>query len=112
MEHRMPRDSTSHVEVRPAQVADAAAISALISKLAHTFIVPDCTADGAARLMESVSASAIARLIAEGYDYYVACVDGKTIGVVGTRGDSHLYHLFIDERFHRHGIARLLWQHA
>src|SRR5262245_24411484 len=95
------------VEIREANAGDAATISTLISELAQAYIVPDCTPDGAARLLESMSVSAIRRRFADGYDYHLACIDEETVGVVGTRNDSHLYHLFVAQRFHRQGIASL-----
>jgi len=44
--------------------------------------------------------------------YQVAVVDGELAGVVSIRDNSHLFHLYVAERFHWRGIARALWQAA
>lgn len=44
--------------------------------------------------------------------YQAAFVDGELAGVVSVRDNSHLFHLYVAERFHHRGIARALWQAA
>jgi ribosomal protein S18 acetylase RimI-like enzyme len=44
--------------------------------------------------------------------YQVAMLNGELAGVVSIRDNSHLFHLYVAERFHRRGIARALWQAA
>jgi ribosomal protein S18 acetylase RimI-like enzyme len=53
---------------------------------------------------------AVKRVLEEGYDYHVAEDDGEIVGVVGTRGDSYLYHLYVDDRWQGRGLARQLWR--
>ena len=47
-----------------------------------------------------------------GYKYHVAEKDGRLVGVVAVRGNTHLYHLFVAEQYQREGIAKKLWQVA
>ena len=46
------------------------------------------------------------------YRYHVAEVNGMLTGVVAVKGNTHLYHLFVSEQFHRKGIAKKLWRLA
>ena len=49
---------------------------------------------------------------ASGFDWLVAEDGGRLAGVVATRDDSHLYHLFVAREHHRRGVARRLWETA
>ena len=102
----------SEVQIRAAKLADAAEISTLVRQSAQKFIVADFTPEGAKTLLDSMSAEALEERIRSGYRYHVAQLDGQLVGVVGVRGDFHLYALFVAEPFHRRGIGRRLWNHA
>lgn len=98
--------------IRFATIEDTAAISALITPLAETYIVHEFADSGARALLESVAPQAIARYIESGYRYYVMEGPSELIGVVATRDNSHLYHLFVAESSQGSGLARRLWQTA
>lgn len=100
------------ISIRPATIEDAVAISSLTETLARDFIAPDCTEEGAARLLESMSAEATRARFEAGYRYFVAVDDAQTVGVVATRDDSHLFHLFVASSHQRQGLARELWRIA
>ena len=68
--------------------------------------------DGAENLLASMNPDAINKYIHSGFKYYVAETDKRIVGVVGIRDNSHLYHLFVAEKYQRKGIARKLWQLA
>jgi ribosomal protein S18 acetylase RimI-like enzyme len=55
---------------------------------------------------------AIGGYIESGYRYHIAEEDGELAGVVAVRDNSHLYHLFVSERFQGQGLARRLWEVA
>ena len=59
-----------------------------------------------------MTADAISQNMQSGYSYHVAEFKGLIKGVVAVRDNTHLYHLFVAEQFHRKGIAKKLWQHA
>ena len=60
-----------------------------------------------------MAADAISDYLAKGIEYHVLeANDGALIGVVGTRSDSHLFHLFVAEGEQRKGVGRALWEHA
>ena len=83
---------------RPATLADAESISALIAPLAEKYIAHEFSEEGYQTLLTSVTPDAIRGYIAEGFRYHVAEESGAVVGVVATRDDSHLYPLFVAER--------------
>ena len=46
------------------------------------------------------------------FRYYLAEVGNQLVGLVGTRDNTHLHHLFVAEAFQRQGLGRRLWEHA
>lgn len=89
---------------------DAAAISALVRGLAQRWIVPDCSEEGAAALLASMSEEKTRERLQEGYRYVVAERGDRIVGVAALRLPSHLYHLFVSEDAQRLGVARCLWE--
>lgn len=98
--------------LRLATFDDAAAISRLVSGLAHRYVLPDQPPESAELLATWTGEAAVDERIRAGHRHLVAEVDGQLVGVVATRDDSHLFLLFVDDRFHRQGIARVLWNAA
>jgi len=102
---------------RPALVlADARharAISALIVPLARDEIAADFAPAARRALLASTSPGAIAAGIRRGRRYHVLSAAGGTLaGVVGTRGNSHVYHLFVADPWQRAGLGCRLWRAA
>lgn len=84
------------LSIRQATPSDAPAISVLLQDLTRRFIAPDCSSEGAALLLQSMSESAIAGYIQQAnFDYLLGELDGELVAVVATRDNSHLYHLFV-----------------
>ena len=100
------------MEIREASPNDAPAISQLLIYLSEKFISGTLTDEGKSNLVASMSPEAISSYIDRGYDYKVAEEAGKVVGVVATRDDSHLYHLFVHESLQGTGLARKLWELA
>jgi GNAT superfamily N-acetyltransferase len=98
------------VVIRPAAIEDAAAISRLVSSLTTHYIAGDCTEQGLAHVLASMSPDAIGGYMQAGYRYWVAESPGLLAGVLGIRDHAHVYHLFVAEACQRQGIARALWQ--
>ena len=99
------------LRIRAATAADHVAISALILPLVVTFIVPDCTAEGAALLRASMQPQAILGYLHGDYRYWLAEDAQGLAGVIAVKGRNHLYHLFVAERTQGQGLARQLWSH-
>ena len=104
----MPSDCA----IRLATVADAPAISALVTRLTRSHVLPDQPPGAADKLLAWMAPEAIAARIAAGHRHHVALVGALVAGVIGTRDGSHVHLLFVDVPFQRHGIARALWQAA
>jgi GNAT superfamily N-acetyltransferase len=100
------------MKIRLATAEDATAISQLIGSLAAKYITPQFSADGARKFLTSLQPSAIQSYLESGYRYHLAEADGVLVGVVGTRDNKHVYHLFVAESHHRQGLAKVLWRRA
>ena len=100
------------ITLRNATPSDAGKISKLISGLTEKFIAYEFTPAGTEELLHSMAPDAIEKYIRSGYEYHVAEMDARLIGVVAVRGNSHLYHLFVAEKFQNRGIAGQLWRVA
>jgi GNAT superfamily N-acetyltransferase len=100
------------LEIRAARLDDTKAISKLLCELTTKFVTSEFTTEGKQALLETISAESIDKCIRAGFSYHVAETDDQLAGVVGVKGDSHLYHLFVAERFQRQGIAGKLWHVA
>ena len=95
-----------------ATVADARAISELILPLATKFIAHEFSEEGQRNLLRSMEPDAIEGFFHAGHRYHVAEVEGRVVGVVGVRDNSHVHHLFVAEDHQRCGLARELWKVA
>lgn len=98
--------------IRPAAPADVPAIARLLASLAHQCTVhPD--GRGAERFLQGIAPAAISGFIASpAYHYLVGELDGELAAVIALRDNSHLFHLFVDARFHKRGVASALWAHV
>lgn len=99
--------------IRQATLSDAPAISALLQDLTQRFVAADCTTDGAALLLQSMSTPAIAGYLQQAnFDYLLAEADSALIGVAATRDNNHLYHLFVASERQGQGVATKLFAEA
>jgi ribosomal protein S18 acetylase RimI-like enzyme len=103
---------THDISIRAATIDDAESISQLVTRLALEYIACELAAEGANRLLNSLSGESIRSYLKAGYKYYVAESGSVLAGVVATRDNRHLYHLFVAQPFQRRGLARRLWQVA
>lgn len=100
------------MRIRRATLADADPISGLITPLAEKYIAREFSEQGYQTLLGSIAPDAIRGYLAGGFRYHVAEEAGGIVGVVGTRDNSHLYHLFVAEEFQGKGLAREMWRVA
>jgi len=98
--------------IRLAREADARAIGVLVRRVTRQDVLPGQPAGAAAHLMETMSARNERARIREGKRYHVAEMDGRIVGVVATRDDSHVFRLFVGRRWRGLGIARRLLDRA
>ena len=97
------------MKIRLAEMRDAQAISDLVSTLTLTFIATDGGEAATRRLIESTNLEAIRHYLKNGYRYHVGEIDGTLMGVVGTKSNKHLHHLFVAESAQGKGYASRLW---
>jgi N-acetylglutamate synthase-like GNAT family acetyltransferase len=101
------------MKIRKADISDAETISDLIVPLTKKFVLVSCEKQVHDLLVGSMSITSIEGYLTEGYSYHVAeAFSGEVAGVVGVRNNSHLYHLFVKEKFEGKGISRQLWEIA
>jgi GNAT superfamily N-acetyltransferase len=96
--------------IRPLDPDDIPAAAALLRQAALEFILPESTPEGAAHFLAENGEAGLRARLAAGFVYHVAVVDGALAGFIGIRERSHVFHLFVDRRWHRRGIARRLWE--
>ncbi|MBS1213451.1 MAG: GCN5-related N-acetyltransferase [Proteobacteria bacterium] len=100
------------LKIRLATTTDNFRISELLCSLTARYIACEFPVEAASQLLRSMDAAAIEDYLTSGYRYHVAEKNGELAGVVAILGNSHLYHLFVSERFQGQGLARVLWEAA
>ena len=98
--------------IRKAKHNDIDGISQLITPLVIKYILPTCNKEGGLLILNSMAPNCISNYLDAGYAYHVAELNGELIGVVGMKGNSHLYHLFVVEAQQGKGLSRKLWEQA
>ena len=100
------------MQIRPAVAEDAAAISHLIRQLAPFFTVHPDGKDAEPFFAMMTVEITEQRIKSDNCTYWVALIGEQMVGVVAIRDNKHLFHLFVDQQFHRQGIAAQLWNVA
>lgn len=100
------------VQIRLAREEDAEAISGLIRPLTARHIAHEFSPAGARHLLNSMAPESILGYIRGGFRYHVAEERETVAGVVATRDNAHLYHLFVAEPFQGRGLGKSLWEEA
>ena len=101
-----------NILIRPAVDADYPALATMLRTLATTFIVPGMPPQAAADFLRDNDEAALRAYRDRGHVASVAEIGGVLAGYIALRPPSHLFHLFVDERWHRRGVARALWRTA
>lgn len=97
------------MNIKPANRNDAAKISALITTLSTEHIVGGFSDEGRNNLLNAMSVKAVESFFDSGFRYHLGVEEGQVIAVVGTRDDSHLFHLFVADEHQGKGYASKLW---
>jgi GNAT superfamily N-acetyltransferase len=100
------------MKIRLATKEDSRIISELLITLTKKFIATGLTGEGVKNILHSMRPEAIAYCFDQGYRYHVGEIENSIIGVAGTRDNSHLYHLFVEESEQGNGYSRQLWEAA
>lgn len=101
------------IQIRPAILSDAQAISDIILPLTQKYVCPTCDTSVHQRLLDSMSKENIESYLSTHYSYFVAeNTHQGVVGIVGMRDHSHLFHLFVSDDYQGRGLARRLWEAA
>lgn len=98
--------------IRPLEDADIPFCARLLRAAASEFIVHESTPEGAATFLRENDEHGLRGYVQGGHVYHVAEDGAALAGFVAVRADSHLFHLFVDKRWHGQGLARRLWNVA
>lgn len=91
---------------------DIAEVAILMRTLSQQFITNEGSVAASEMFARENDAAAIRSFIQAGMAYHVAEQDGAIVGFIAVRECKHLFHMFVDQRHHRRGIARALWAAA
>ncbi|WP_164969169.1 GNAT family N-acetyltransferase [Candidatus Marinarcus aquaticus] len=92
--------------IRRAKYEDAEELSSLV-----TGLLPYIFKQTPSWFEEEISQESFEkRLKDKSYEHYIYTVDKKTVGFLVIKEKSHLFHLFVDEMFHKKGIAKKLFE--
>ena len=97
---------------RLANEQDARRISLLVVPLVERFIAYNFEPSAAMRLLNSMTDESFRKYLRQGYQYHVVEHGGRLQGVVGTRDNRHLFHLFVSESIQGRGVGKTLWELA
>jgi N-acetylglutamate synthase-like GNAT family acetyltransferase len=100
------------MHIRQANLKDVNQISELISNLSLKYIAPDCTSEGLNLLIRSMKPEMITQYMSTNCLYHVVEDNNQIAGVIAIRDNSHLFHMFVADKFQGKGLAKMLWHHA
>ena len=100
------------MRLRDMNDADIGAVAGLLEVLARDYFLATCSPGQALAFLRDNDAQALRRMVAGGYAYQLAEIDGQLAGFIGMRERRHVYHLFVASRFQRRGVGRRLWENA
>ncbi len=101
-----------NIAIRPATVADAPALGAMVLDLLP-YLTVHPQGLGAEEFITHVDAAAQLRYLRQpNFRYRLALRYGALAGFVALRDNSHLFHLFVGRPWHGQGLGRRLWELA
>jgi GNAT superfamily N-acetyltransferase len=98
--------------IRPLEPSDLPACARLLRASATEFIVHESPREGACTFLRENDEEGMRGYLAAGQVYHVALDGNEVAGFVSVRDNSHVFHMFVDKRWHRQGLARRLWEVA
>jgi N-acetylglutamate synthase-like GNAT family acetyltransferase len=98
------------VTIRRATIQDAEAISWLIEEVAKDSILPGLSEEGQRKFLSDHTSKVMEHRLGGDFEYFLAELSGRIVGVAGVREGKHLFSLFVS--LQRRGIGRALWQHC
>ena len=100
------------MSIRVAVVEDVSKICDLVMSLSH-FYLENKEAELPNWFSETLTKNSfLNRVESLEYHNFVYEADGEMAGYLAFKGNSHLYHLFVSEKYQGKGISRDLWNYA
>ena len=100
------------MQIRPSTAADLRDCARLLRASAIEFIVHASPVESACTFLRENDEAGLRGYLAAGHVYHVALDATDIAGFIAIRDNSHVFHLFVDKRWHRQGLARRLWHSA
>lgn len=98
------------VEISRLGLADLSAVKELIKKVFLQFEAPDYSDEGVAHFMMYLDEELEKELLAGQLELWGATYDQQVVGVLAVRSSKHVALLFVDETYHRQGIAKAMYR--
>jgi GNAT superfamily N-acetyltransferase len=97
------------MRIRPLTDNDFPAVAQLMRSLSLEFFLDEGSLDAAERFVRDNDETGLRGFVGTGIVYHVAERDDQLLGFIAVREHQHLFHMFVDKRYHRQGNARALW---
>jgi len=98
------------MNIRNAREDDAEQLKKLATGLSHLYLT-----ENESILPEWISSSLelqefTKRLKSNDFNHLVYEIEGRIVGYISIKNKTHIYHLFVSQKYQRKGIARALWE--
>lgn len=98
--------------IRDMHIDEVKLVSDLVLRSFSAFIAPGLNEEGQTEILNFASVENLATRHAAGHFTLVAEIDDQLAGMIQVRCPGHVLMLYVDEKFHRRGIAQHLMQSA
>ncbi len=96
-----------HFVFSPMVEGDEQKVSELVKKVFERFIAHDYTSEGFTTFMQFINPATIHSRNFRGSSFTLLCRrEDKIVGILEMQNWGHILLLFVDEEYHKHGIAR------
>lgn len=110
---RQRKETDFPYSVRPAYRDEWDDAMALAWRTFMRFEAGDYTPEGIESFQNFITDSVLHRMFIMGaYQLFVACENGKVVGMISLRNETHISLLFVDAAYHRHGVGRALIEYV
>ena len=111
--HRRNIIKPVRISIRPAYREEWDDAMALAWRTFMQFEAHDFTQAGVESFLDFITDTVLYRMFIMGaYQLFGAYDDGRMIGMISLRGETHISLLFVDEKYHRMGIGRGLIEYV
>ena len=98
--------------IRPLADGEEIEVCNLVARSFNEFIAPEFSEEGVEEFFKYANPRALKKRNELGYLAMVSEIDGNLVGMIETRGSSHISMLYVDKLYHRRGVAKGLIKEA